>query len=330
MALPGADIAIVGGTSTDMLEARIESWFKGQSTPVHTSRVARLDSSEVFAPTTKRGVRVWILFSSPASARLFFAVQQDARAEPRYLVANAALDGGLDELGTEKLAQVVYSSVTALWAGDVESSRAEVEQGLRLAHGEPKSVPTTRIADSPPTKSRGLAIAPVLEYTVRARGDEGLAQGPGAALGVSWPGHFVQLGTALHGGALLPNRPVQSGVELQLVGATVGLGFSAMRAVSRRVQLTGELGPGLDFVHYGVASSSDPSLRAGGAHLDVRPLAYARLGVRFRLGFTDLGVSALVAVQFLRAHYDVNDRSSPSNLLRPWVVQPGVAAEAFF
>jgi hypothetical protein len=262
--------------------------------------------------------------------RLFFAVEDRAREIPRYLVHDVALDRGLDELGMEQLAQVVYLSAMALWAGNVESSRRDVEEGLRPPLAAPPPTPTAPPTAPPltikPPQGWRHGIRVGLDYIVRFRGDEGLTEGPGASVGVLWSEGASELGGRLHAELSLPHHPAKSGVEIDVFGGTFRLGLTMGHRASNRIWVTGEVGPGLDVVRYQTSSIANRSLQPTPGALSIRPLSYASVGVRADLGFASLSCSALVAVQLVRTHYDISENGLRSELLVPWLVQPGFSA----
>jgi hypothetical protein len=345
---PRVTIKLVGDAGeAAALEERVLSWFRQQGTITESSRQSTLDPQAVFSPQ-EPGVQIWIVLQLPASVRLLFAVQDEEQNAPRYLVRDVALDGGLDEIGLEQVAQVVNLSTMALWAGNLGGSRQEVETELGV-----QSPPTTTTTPTPTTttttttplehtptepfdagtsreKSRPDERGPLavgFEYAARWAGPEGVLQGPGATLGVLFLRPSFELGARLHAQLFLPREVEHSGVTLRLRGATFGLGGSLAQPMSERVSVTSELGAGLDLIEYGVISVSDPSLEASGNSFEVRPLAYASLGVRGDLGPVRLGGAALLAVQMLRTHYDISEGDERSELFAPWMVQPGLVAD---
>jgi hypothetical protein len=334
--LPRVELSVVGDDpNADALVARVGSWFEGQHTPTRTAHLLAVDSRTVLAADDAPGLRVWIVLRTPTECRVFFTVQERPRAAPRYLVSDVALDHGLDELGMEQVAQVVFLSGTALWAGTVESSPDEVKEGLLSA---PAPRTAERAAPSGPRAPRGVrresrprpSFRAGAEYGVRVRGPEGIQQGPSAAFSVSWPWHGFALGPIARAGLALPDRLERAGASLEVHGASFELGAEALHELSAHAALTAALGPGLDVVRFDPASAHDPSLRPAAARLDLRPFIGAAIGVRAELGGVAIGAGAFVAVQTLRTHYDVLDGRARSEVVVPWVVQPGARVALVF
>jgi hypothetical protein len=97
---PSVEIAVVGDfAGANAVGARVASWFEGQSMQARTTRVSKLSPEVVFAPGDTAGVRLWVVLASPTAARLFFAVQEQPGSQPRFLVQDVELAGGVDELG---------------------------------------------------------------------------------------------------------------------------------------------------------------------------------------------------------------------------------------
>src|SRR6185436_20543831 len=102
----------------------------------------------------------------------------------------------------------------ALFRGQVESDRRDVERALKLTQ------PSPSVAS--PKRSRELESAPAwrvhtgIEYALRLRGDEGMGHGPGALFALLRANRGTRLGARLHLLLLLPARPSRREVELDL------------------------------------------------------------------------------------------------------------------
>jgi len=293
-----------------------------------------LEPSSVLAAIGHPGVRVWILLGEPKTARAFFTVQERPGQAPRYLVTDVVLENGLDELGIERLGQVVYLSAMALWAGTVETSRQDVEQELQdqaaPGEGSPRAEPPPPAAalavPTIPDASTRITIATGFEYTARFDGDEGVANVVGVAVSALQQGRSSELGGRLRAGLVLPRQTTQSGVELDTQGETFSLGVAAARKVGSRTWIPGEIGFGLDVVRYRTGALANPSFQPTPGGVDVRPVAYARCGARFDLGAVNLGIDAVLDVELVRAHYDVSEDGQRVTILVPWLVHPGLSA----
>lgn len=329
---PGVELAVVGDfAGADALGPRVASWFDAQALRVRTTRTRELSQRVVFAASDGAGVRIWIVLTAPTVARLFFVVQEQPFGVPRFLVQDVELPSGLDELGLERLAQVAYLSALALWDGNVESSRREVEQELPAA-------PTTR----PPAPSRARSAPPVappsdawyfrgrFELDTRLHGPEGTFVGPLVGAGLVWPERGVrELSLAGDLGWLfVPSHVEREGVALELSAFSGGLSAAYSARLSARWWWCVQAGPALELVSYRVKSVENATLdgerRSGRVF---RPLLRTGLGVRALAGPLAFALTATLGVPFVHAHYDLSDSALPSGrqeLITPWPVLPGL------
>jgi hypothetical protein len=324
--LPRVDLAIVGDpASADAVGQRVTSWFHGSKTHVWTTKLVMLDPAAVLAPASQLGVQAWIVLVDPSVARVFFAVEESAGTTPRFLVTDVALDSGLDELGLERLAQVVFLSAGALWAGNVESSRADVEHELHAKPGDALTAPPPLFLQPPPPEPKPPLRAELgAEYAAMIAGDAGTGQAVRATIRISRGGGFA---ATVRGGIIVPHEAQNAGVGVELSALTARAGAGVQRALGASTTIEGELGAGIDVVMYRVAMLDDPNLRALPEAYDTQPLAYARTGMRFRLGErTLLLVEAVLDVELRRTHYDIVQNGNELAVVTPWLVQPGVSA----
>jgi hypothetical protein len=315
--------------SSDAVSTRVEGWFKSGRVPM--TRVPSGAPQELPGPADHAGIRVWIALEDASTARVLFAVQRRASQPPRYLVSDVPIEEGLDELGVERLGQIVYLSAMALWEGNVESSTEEVQEWLRRQNPPPAPPPPPL----PPRHEQDAALSPLpvhhwnlrvgAEYAATAAGDEGLAQAIGLNVAMLRERAF---GPRLHASLLVPHSVSASGVSVDLRGARFGAGGAYERRLSARVWAPAELGFALDVVRFRAERFPDPSFHADRGATDVRPLAYVRAGVRFDVGPIGLGLAAALDVDFVRAHYDVEDNGRRLAVVTPWLVRPGLVAGA--
>jgi hypothetical protein len=331
---PRADFTIVApAAGDDVVQARILSWFQGQTTVAHARRSDALDSAAVHAAAAEPGIRSWIVLTDPAVAHVFFTVEEPDHTR-RYLVSDVPLAGGLDEVGVEQLAQIVYLSALALWAGNVESTRQQVEEGLRRREADARPaaapiVPAPRAPAPPPPRAAGagVRVETGAAFTLRAQGDEGATSAVGTSVGVLWHRPRAEMGVRLRADAFLPHeRSVVPGVKLELGGVAFGLGLALARRAARQVWMTGEVGPGLDFVRHHAGPIDVSALAPSSGGVNARPNVAVRLGARLDLGAASLIADAFVAVQLLRTHYDILQGGVRAEVLVPAIVQPGFTA----
>jgi hypothetical protein len=143
-ALGEVHVVLVGPTPAPEFSARLQSLF-GAETRVSVAATYAIKPDEVLGPKQAPGVHVWITTPSRSNARLYFVVVDASAPEQRFLMRDVELGEGLDELGLERVAQVVHASAQALWQGQSESPRAELERELyqvQAAAGAPPSAAT--------------------------------------------------------------------------------------------------------------------------------------------------------------------------------------------
>ncbi|HXK20186.1 MAG TPA: hypothetical protein VNG33_20380 [Polyangiaceae bacterium] len=318
---PRVELVLVGDApgSSALLE-RTASWFRDPRVSVERGRAATLEASAVFAAAAVPGVRIWIWLRTPGVARIFIAAREPAAGAQSYWVSDVALERGLDELGAEELAQVVHLSALAVYAGNLESQRSEVEARLAPPRAPPPAPPAPAAKRGESSTQRRVTLG--AEYSLRLAGDEGFAQVVGAAVGLAFRGHDRELGLHAHVGALLPRHVETSELTLSLNGGAAALDAAAAWRASNRLWLTAAAGPGADVVHYSAASSS--ALRTEPGRTDIRPFVHAELGLRTELGGVTVAVAALISAQLLLVHYDVADADGRRQVLTPWQFQPGL------
>jgi hypothetical protein len=322
---PRVELLLVGEApgSSALLE-RTASWFRDPRVTVRRGRLATLDASAVFAAADAPGVKIWIWLRTPSVARIFVAAREPVNGTQSYWVSDVALTRGLDELGAEELAQLVHLSALAVYAGNLQSERSEVEAQLEAPPPRATPAPPARQPDRPAERTATLGA----EYSLRLAGDEGFVQVVGAAGGLTYRRRDSEVGLRAHLGALLPRHVEKSELHLSLNGGAAALDAAAAWRVSNRLWLTAAVGPGADVVHYSAGSSS--SLRAEPARTDIRPFVNAELGLKTELGGVTFGLAALISAQLLHVHYDVAAADGRAQLLAPWQFQPGLMLEAMW
>jgi hypothetical protein len=315
------DITLIGLIGQDRtFPGRVTSWFDPRRFAVGVQQAAVLEPSRVLAPDAGSDIHVWVILSRDDLARLYFAIRASESGEATYLVRDLRLESGLDELGKERIAEVLHLSVLALLDGAEQSPRPDVERALRddtearsgSSDGAKQTAETAGAAlpTSEPTRpkpalgarverSSSIRVGARLGYGVNYRGDEGLWHGPRGTLLVH--GERIGVGLALQG--VLPSTSSLSTVELEVYGA------SLLLAADFRVPLGGDwafeafAGPGLDVIHYS-SSALSPEVAAGRSDTEARP----NLGLGARIAWKRiLGVAAALqlSVPLDDTHYDV-------------------------
>lgn len=316
-AIPRMTLVLVGSAPPPALGEQVTSWFRSATTDVRAA--STLDAAEVLAVPPAPGVRVWIVMRGASTARLAFSVQRERGDAPRFLVHDVDLPGGLDEVGREHLAQIVYLSALALWEGTEETARSEVVARLGGATETPRA--RASVASTEPRWQLGV------EYALRGRGDEGVGHGPGVTLALGPAPERRGLGGALHLAFEWPRSAEQGGTTLDLIGGHLRLGITLTQPLAPRTWLRAELGPGLEAVRF-TARFSDSEITARDARIDWRPFGFGWLGLGARVAGVSCSAGPLLAVELYRTHYDVEQSGRRSEVLVPPLVQAGLVAGA--
>jgi hypothetical protein len=303
------EIVLVGRAASDgSLAERIRSWF-GPDAVLSITNETTLAADRVLGPHST-GVAVWVTLRAE-SARLYFAAHGDEQEATRYLVRDVPLDAGLDEIGSERVAQVVHSSVTALLEDSIEVvTRPDIERELAPPPAPAAPEPSPPPAPTPPhpvhsQPALGPSLTPLAGVFYRAAvgGDEGVAHGPGLALGGEFDfGHFGA-GAVARGQYAFPHGETFDELEVTLseLAARAGaLGFVDLGAF----ELDFELGGGAAWVHYdpkGNASGPLPAPR----DTDQRFFWFGSAGFRRKLGPLELGFRLELELYPSLSHYEL-------------------------
>jgi hypothetical protein len=327
--LPEAELIVVQqACDVPALQTKTQSWFAGSPTRVHARLEPSLEPRAVLTPSPIAGVRVWIVTRDTTTVWLYFAVQTEPAAQPRYLMRDIKLDRGFDELGLEQVAQVIYLASTALWTGQLQSPRRQVEDSLWVAAPASAHVlelPKTKLAvgSAPPVADRSWELHPELGYDLRLQGHEGMAHGPQTGLRLLRKTPANEIGGRVSAQLILPHEENAGPVQLQLRGySTRAALWFGHRATSGSLLFV-QAGPGVDFIRYSVASMAEQDLQSGRDQWQARPLVWLALGSETKIWRIRLGLQLSVTVQLTNVHYDLVAGNQRTALLTPWIIQPG-------
>ncbi len=344
--IPVQVILIGNAGSQGELESRIRSWF-GAEVPLAVVRQRDLVTEHVLSPDLER-VSVWVTPRSATQARLFFVVPTGDGSSARYLIRDVPLGEGLDEVGGERIAQVVHSSVSALLEGEIESTRQEVERSLAEvdiapASSDPAPKPAAvrrppivqerpRKRPRPPRTQENTDLAqlrPVAAafYRVAWASAEGTAHGPGLGTGVVLLLDGAELGVLARGQLTWPRSRTFDELNVTLSERLLRFALHAGHAVSDGVALNVEAGPGVVWVKFEpTATGSEITATPGGTNR--RTFMSIGVGATFRLGAVRVGARAEVDLYASRSHYDVATRTGTREIARTSSAQPALLLEA--
>ncbi|MBN2195235.1 MAG: hypothetical protein JW751_20630 [Polyangiaceae bacterium] len=327
-------VTLVGiGPERVAIEELLREWFELGAFDLITGWQPTLRVDEVLGSQAEGAeLRIWLVPMGEARARVYFA---DATGE-RFLVRDIPLRDGLDELGRERVVQILSSSAQAFLARSLNSSREEIQRTFAEptpADPPPPTEPAwVPIADEKPVA--GISSQPQpspwgirggAEYQAIHRGAEGTSHGPGILLGVSYRGQRRRLSLSLQGRYDWPHRAVGDEVtlELETVGMRLILGVASNPPGFGWVA---RIGAGWDRVSYTPRTRTDAATaRQGGA--DSRPLLGFGMGGAIQGRRGSIAALTLLELPLVDTHYDVAVQGTHRTDLAPWRVQPGLGLE---
>ena len=343
------DVMLVGAVGRDpTFPGRVTSWFDAGRFEVAVHAVDHLDRASVLSPNSTESVTVWVLLKDPHHARIYLASAVGSEQEPTYLLRDLVLEGGLDEMGAERVAQALHMSTVALLEGDAATRREDVERVLReeteerrqsdprqggqpeassRSVGPPERAP---LVDATPgghsLESRTVARV-VLGYGGSWRADEGIWHGPRGGLLVltrrGW-GAQARIDVAL------PTSRSLDGVELDFAGALLALLGSYQHALGDAAALEWSAGPAARIVRYAPTKSVDPLVTPGDSATEVRAGALVGLHGMVHQSKWDLALGAQCELSLVRSHYDVVTDRGRRVIGRSPAAVPSLGAEVRF
>jgi hypothetical protein len=259
----------------------------------------------------------------PERARLYFRGPGGAR----FLLRRLELSRGLDELGSELIAQVVESSVLALLHSSAGLSRDQASAELAREETSVKGstpTPKARPAPRPRSAAPALRFGAGVRYAASWGGAElGLAHGPGLELGLRYGSTgFVRAHLSAERWFEQAFRAGAIEAEVQTFALRAGLSLALPLGSSQH--LVSALGAGAD-----VRRLEPLRVTAGATTLaapDTSVLASLRGELRYELALEPLRLAggALLDVSLVDTHYDFIEGGERKRVVEPWLLRPGV------
>ena len=318
------------------IDALLTEWFELGAFDLVTRWQPTLRVDDVLGSKAEGAeLRIWLVLMGKARARVYFA---DAAGE-RFLVRDVPLRDGLDELGRERVAQILSSSAQAFLARSLSSSREEIQRTFAeptAADPTPPAKPATApganqepIAGvSPQPRPSPWGIRGGAGYVAIHRGAEGVGHGPGVLFGVTYRGQRQKLSLSLQGRYEWPHRVEGDEVALELKTAGMRLALDA-QSTPAGFGWVARIGAGWDRVSYTPRSrAEETTARQGSA--DSRPLLNLGAGGVFQGQRGSIAVLTLLELPLVDTHYDVAVQATRRIDLAPWPVQPGLGLEVIW
>ncbi len=339
------EVVLVGKLGEDpVFAARVTSWFAPDRFQVTVRKAPWLEPKQVLAPTGDAAVHVWVTLSGSSVARLYFASEGGSGGAPSYFLRELRLDGGLDEIGAEHVAEVLNLSTQAFLEGQAESAREELERTLS-AEPVPEPAPEPApAAPPPPSPAVKPGPAPVSQpkpvarrasprvwgarvgYAASYRGDEGIWHGPSAAVELLL---WRKLGLRVAALGALPSERELSPLELRFYGVAFVVAPTLRHALGAGIDLQWFVGPSLEVVRYAPVRSLSAEYAAGGSATEARPAFTGGVGALWGKAPT-LGLVAQATLLLTKTHYDVLLAKSREVIGRASPVVPTLGVEVGF
>jgi len=309
------------------LNAKIASWFSSQGATYASGWRERFESSQLLNEQAP-GMHVFVTRAEPELLRIFFVFKDGASR--RFLVRDIALPTGLDEVGLENAAQVVFSASLALWEGREETPIERFSAPLA-----PMPAAAAPLASSQHSEQRARAparayVVTALGYAARYRGALGFAQGPRWSLGLARRSPMLrEFGLSAAGTLLLPQTITEPELSLVLSGYSFSLEPWLEVGRSGSWRCLASLAAGVD-----VLSASPRAVGAqvapGSATRHWDPFLAPRFGAYFQWAQLSFGLAFDLSAQIVGRHYDISEAGEPQLWLQAWRIRPGLLVEVLW
>jgi hypothetical protein len=318
-----AVIFVIGiAAESEELRAGLSDLLGSHGISYELSSAVRFDPDALMAQSGEdRHVLVFVKLERER-ARLYFRGPGGAR----FLLRRLALPKGLDEVGSELVAQVLESSVLALLHSSAGLSRAQASAELAREAAAPP------VANAPPKPPRSSAPTRPLRCELGARygvgwsgAELGLGHGPGAELGLRFGAPwFVRAALVAERWfeQSLRARGIEADVQATAARAGVALGI----ALGPRHALAGGLSAGVDVRRVTPRRTTFSSIRL--AETDTRAVPLLRAELRYELVSSPLRFAAgpFLDWSLVDTHFDLLEAGRRVRVVEPWPVRPGVFA----
>ena len=318
------------------LPRRITSWFDRKRFRVEMSSPRQLDASRILTPKHPGTLYVWATLGKDNVAHLYFATTNPSRQRVVYLTRDLQLNNGLDEIGAERVAQVLHMSALAILEGQEETELADIERKLRAegANKTSQAPADTNFAGISAQQASGGgrgATQRVFEvgigYGMSFHADEGIWHGPRGLFEL-----FLTQALAV-GGMIRTGVPHSQDVE----GITLSVEAMSVEAfASWHTQLTSRLsavvyaGPGFDLVYHRPTLARDPDTTLAQGAAEARPNLIAGVGAIVGESFPRVAITLDAAALLSGTQYELIDGRSRRARAHAAEFAPGLGLELRF
>ncbi len=339
------DIGLVGKVSDDpTLPRRITSWFDRRNFRVSTRSLGHLEASQILTPQQRGTVYVWVTLGQTGNARIYFATTRRSGRDPVYLIRDLQLSHGLDEMGSERIAQVLHLSTVAILEGQAETRRDEVERTLKAdsatnaAHpqttldaSKAKSdqantqLPSSQEDSNAPSDPRGIDFG--VGYGIGFHADEGLWHGPRASLE-----YFLSRSFAVGGliRTAIPHSQDVEGITLSVEAVSLGAIGGWHAPVTQSVWAEVYAGPGLDVVYHRPTEARNPDATLAQGDTEARPTAIVGVGIVVGRAFPRVAFTTDATLLLSGTGYDLINGRSRHARAHAAEISPSIGVELRF
>ena len=333
-------VSLVGKAHVSELEEVLREWFNSEGQRVHIARAASVAPDQLLDTSGEPALRAWVVLRSAQRARIVFA---DARSR-RFFVRDVPLDHGLDELGREKLAQILLASFQAFAERRVRDTPLEE---VKAALSEPaietpaggsgdtqpqheaansSKAPSTppRVLPPRPRESSGsswISWALYGGYSVSYRGPAGFAQGPSAGVEGWFDLGAWGLGVAAGGRYELPHTESGPWVDVRVQNTAFRFGVLVATMPGGRPSWVLGLGVGWDRLGFRPLEAGEGVMLRASDEAQ-RPVLASSVTRFAHFGPLRLGLSIGADFALEKLHYDVMVEHARRRNLTPWQLAP--------
>ncbi|HET9933756.1 MAG TPA: hypothetical protein VFQ35_23795 [Polyangiaceae bacterium] len=325
----------VGMAGSEQLAAKTAAWFVGHALRFSSREDDAVDT-EAWLRSSANGLRILVRETATGRLRLWFVLQRDGAR--RYLVREQTLPSGLDEVGLENIAQLLFSSALALAEGREETPVERVPEAPRFASEGVESVreraprrasvarQSGSIPSDPARASRegALQLGGAVGYELRVSGPEGIFQGPVLALGVQQKRSDWDRTLTLAATLLVPGGFESTDYAVNTKGYSGRVQALAKRSGGDALSPEILLALGLDWLTLSPETLSTARFTASGERRSLRPFVAIGGGLSFRIGALSLSTELEAVAHLSRTHYDVEEGGVRRESLVAWPLQPAL------
>lgn len=330
-----AEVVLVGASAEwPELEALLRELLGRDAITCHFSRAARFSADDLFDREHERSARVFIRLGDKQLVRLYFR----AASGERFLLRTLTLENGLDDVGRERIGQVVEASLVALLRSPVglDKAQASVEMARQApAEATPQPAPSERASATPapavndriatePGRARALELGVNLRYAAQFSGPELYpAHGPGVELTFGLRSARLLLRARLVAEHFLPQKLRIQELETKLETNALRLSLDLGIPFTTQQTFVFALAAGVDSVSLEPGTPRVVDVTPAGSRTSVAPFLRPELRYEIAKGSLLFGFAAFSDVSLRNTHYDLIESGGRRVLATPWIIRPG-------